>query len=122
MSERVIHPNDNAKEQKPALWFFSGRSLYVLLGGIFAGYVLYQCFSPLLTQPVALVIAIGEIALAILYVVALMIGKPRSYHIDFWRSGMMRLLTWLSRLGFGPIRIELQRIQDNPHPLSLSKD
>src|SRR6516165_12395723 len=31
MMERIIHPNDNAREAKATIWIFEGSSLYVLI-------------------------------------------------------------------------------------------
>ena len=45
-----MHPNDNAREGKPALWIFEGRSVAFLVGGVVRSWLCSGCAM----QPVSI--------------------------------------------------------------------
>ena len=118
--ERISHANDNAREAKATIWFFEGSSLYVLivsfalaLAGFryaYEGLGLGTCGSA--------AIAAAPLVIASAYVLALKLGKPKSYDIDVFRSLGVRLMRGVARTGLVLVKLELQGLQQSKrrHP------
>ena len=99
--ERRLHPNDNARQAKVTVWIFEGPSLWFLIGGSGLALLAYRyCYDRLGLGSLNSSLAAGvPIALAILYVATLKLGKPKSYDVDVFRSLGLRLVRVLHRTG-----------------------
>ena len=109
--ERIIHSNDNAREAKATIWIFEGSSLYVLIVAFalaLAGFR-YCCDALGLETWVSLLVGLAPLVVAMVYVVTLKLGKPKSYDIDFFRSFAVRVIRALAGTGLLLIRFELHR-------------
>jgi hypothetical protein len=108
--ERIIHPNDNAREAKAAIWFFEGSSLYVLIAAFALALAAFRyCYDALgLGTWGSLVAGAAPLVLAMVYVLSLKVGKPKSYDIDLFRSSAVRLIRAVARTGLVLVRFELQ--------------
>ena len=46
--ERIIHPNDNAREARVTIWIFEGSSLFILIGAFAVALLGYRfCYDRL---------------------------------------------------------------------------
>ena len=99
--ERRLHPNNNARQAKVTVWIFEGPSLLFLIAGSGLALLAYRyCYDRLgLGSLNSGLVAAVPIALAILYVAGLKLGKPKSYDVDVFRSLGMRLVRLLHRTG-----------------------
>jgi hypothetical protein len=107
--ERIIHPNDNAREAKAAIWFFEGSSLYVLIAAFALALAAFRyCFDGLgLGTWGSVVVGAAPLVAAMVYVLTLKLGKPKSYDIDFFRSSAVRLIRVVAGTGLALVRFEL---------------
>ena len=99
--ERRLHPNDNARKAKVTLWIFEGPNLFFLIAGSGLALLAYRyCYDRLgLGSLHSSLAAAVPMALTILYVAGLKLGKPKSYDVDVFRSLGMRLVRLLHRAG-----------------------
>lgn len=107
--ERIIHPNDNAREAKAAIWFFEGSSLYVLIAAFALALAAFRyCYDGLgLGTWGSVVAGAAPLVAAMVYVLTLKLGKPKSYDIDFFRSSGVRLIRVVAGTGLALVRFEL---------------
>ena len=107
--ERIIHPNDNAREAKAAIWFFEGSSLYVLIAAFALALAAFRyCYDGLgLGTWGSVVAGAAPLVAAMVYVLTLKLGKPKSYDIDFFRSSGVRLIRAVAGTGLVLVRFEL---------------
>jgi len=107
--ERIIHPNDNAREAKAAIWFFEGSSLYVLIAAFALALAAFRyCYDVLgLGTWGSVVAGAAPLVAAMVYVLTLKLGKPKSYDIDFFRSSGVRLIRAVAGTGLVLVRFEL---------------
>jgi hypothetical protein len=110
--ERIIHSNDNAREAKATIWIFEGSSLYVLIAAFALALASFRyCYDGLgLGTSGSVVAGAAPLLLAVVYVLTLKLGKPKSYDIDFFRSSGVRLVRMLARTGLVLVRFELHRL------------
>src|SRR5260370_35331599 len=101
--ERIIHPNDNAREAKAAIWFFEGSSLYVLIAAFALALAAFRyCYDGLgLGTWGSVVAGAAPLVAAMVYVLTLKLGRPKPYDIDFFRSSGGRLFR--ARAVAGPV-------------------
>lgn len=90
-----LHPNDNAREAKPSLWIFTGRSVGWLVIGVMFFITLYVVLS---RQGVEWMPA-GIISALPLMVITLLVqfcvnGRPPSFALDLLALAMWRLRCW----------------------------
>jgi hypothetical protein len=120
VSERAVHPNDNAREAKASLWIFEGSSLFVLIGAAALALGSYRFCVERLNWSLVASIGVGAapLLIATAYVLALKVGKPKSYDVDFFRSLSMRCVRKVAKTGCVLIRVELQGIggRKSEHP------
>ena len=87
-----IHSNDNAREGRPGLWIFQGRSVVLLVVGVAAFVALFRTFdSAGLDLPINAVISLLPLVVMGAYVQFFVNGKPASYAFDsllflIWRT------------------------------------
>ena len=110
--ERIIHPNDNAREAKAAIWFFEGSSLYVLIAAFALALAAFRyCYDGLgLGTWGSVVAGAAPLVAAMVYVLTLKLGKPKSYDIDFFRSSGVRLIRVVAGTGLVLVRFELHAL------------
>jgi hypothetical protein len=118
--ERIIHPNDNAREAKATIWIFEGSSLYVLIASFALALAAFRyCYDGLGLGTWASVTAgTAPLVKASVYVVTLKLGKPKSYDVDFFRSLGVRLIRVVARTGLLLVRFELHGLsnREGRHP------
>ena len=107
--ERIIHSNDNAREAKATIWIFEGSSLYVLIASFALALAGFRYCYDALGLGTWVSVLVGEIPLvvAMIYVVSLKLGKPKSYDIDFFRSFAIRVMQAIAGSGLLLIRFEI---------------
>jgi hypothetical protein len=110
--ERIIHSNDNAREAKATIWIFEGSSLYVLIASFALALAGFRyCYDALgLGTWVSLLAGAAPLAVAMVYVATLKLGKPKSYDVDFLRSFAIRVMRAIAGTGLLLIRFELHRL------------
>jgi hypothetical protein len=108
--ERVIHPNDNAREARVTIWIFEGSSLFILIGAFAVALLGYRfCYDRLgFGTWGSLGVGAAPLVFSTVYVLTLKLGKPKSYDLDFFRSLGMRFARLFARSGVWLIRLELQ--------------
>src|SRR5260221_13249133 len=95
-----LRPNDNAREGRPSVWIFSGRSIVYLVVGVGMGIALFRLANMGRGFDVISSLVIGTMPLAAitLFVQVLVNGKPPSHAwaIMCWGSwrGSVRSLHW----------------------------
>jgi hypothetical protein len=95
-----MHSNDNAREGKPALWIFEGRSVAFLVGGVAAFVALLRiCDAAGLNWYFSAGVSLLPMALATLYVASFVNGKPPSYSADLLLFTLWRLRCRLYKAG-----------------------
>ena len=107
--ERIIHSNDNAREAKATIWIFEGSSLYVLIAAFALALAGFRyCYDALgLGTWVSVLVGAAPLVVAMIYVVTLKLGKPKSYDVDFFRSFAVRVMRAIAGTGLLLIRFEL---------------
>ena len=79
-----MRANDNAREGRPSVWIFSGRSVVLLVIGVGLSLTLFRVANALWgfeTVP-SLVIGIIPLGLITAFVAFFVNGKPESYALD----------------------------------------
>ena len=88
----AIHSNDNAREGRPGLWIFQGRSVVLLVVGVAAFVALFRIFdSAGLDLLINAVISLVPLLVMGAFVQFFVNGKPASYAFDsllflIWRA------------------------------------
>lgn len=120
--ERIVHPNDNAREAKATIWIFEGSSLYVLIASVALALAAFRyCYDGLgLGTWGSAAGGAAPLVTASVYVVTLKLGKPKSYDIDCFRSLGVRLMRAVARTGLLLVRLELHGLSNRKgqHPYS----
>src|SRR5258706_3462482 len=90
-----LRPNDNAREGRPSVWIFSGRSIVYLVVGVGMGIALFRLANMVWGFDVLSSLVIGTIPLAAItsFVQVLVNGKPPSHAWDVMCWGLWRWLT-----------------------------
>jgi hypothetical protein len=118
--ERIIHPNDNAREAKATIWIFEGSSLYVLIASFALALAAFRyCYDGLgLGTWGSVTAGAAPLVVASVYVMTLKVGKPKSYDIDFFRSLGVRMMRAIARTGLLLVRFELHGLSNrrDRHP------
>ena len=96
-----MRANDNAREGRPSVWIFSGRSVVLLVIGVGLSLTLFRVANALWgfeTVP-SLVIGIIPLGMITAFVAFFVNGKPESYALDLAFWGAFRLQSCLYRIG-----------------------
>jgi hypothetical protein len=96
-----LRPNDNAREGRPSVWIFSGRSIVYLVLGVALAIALFRLANLVWGFDVLWSLIIGSTPLAAvtLFVQLLVNGKPPSYAWDVICWGIWGTHAWLYRVG-----------------------
>jgi hypothetical protein len=95
-----MHSNDSAREGRPALWIFEGRSVAFLVGGVAAFVALFRmCDAAGLDWYFSAGLSLLPMALAILYVAFFVNGKPPTYSLELLLFALWRLRCRLYKAG-----------------------
>jgi hypothetical protein len=96
-----LRPNDNAREGRPSVWIFSGRSIVYLVVGVGMGIVLFRLANIAWGFDVlsSLLIGIMPLAAITLFVQVLVNGKPPSHAWDVMCWGLWQVHAWAYRSG-----------------------
>src|SRR5258706_3235349 len=91
-----LRPNDNAREGRPSVWIFSGRSIVYLVVGVGMGIALFRLANMVWGFDVLSSLVIGTMPLAAitLFVQVLVNGKPPSHAWDMMCWGLWRVGAW----------------------------
>lgn len=99
-----FHSNDNAREGRPSVWIFEGKSVVFLVCGVAAFIALFRILAACdLDWPITLGISVLPLLAMAAYVHFCVNGKPPSYFVDMallliWRAKAGTLSVW----GVGP--------------------
>ena len=91
-----MHTNDNAREGRPGVWIFRGRSVVLLVigAGLFIG--LFRISDAAgVDWPLNIAVSLLPLALMALYVWRFVNDKPSSYAWDLFMLGVWRFKSWL---------------------------
>ena len=100
-----MHANDNAREGKPALWIFQGRSVALLVGGVAVFVASFRiCDATGLDWYLSACVSLLPLGLVVLYVTCFINGKPPSYSLD-----LLIFVLWRLR-----VRLYKERLLDRP--------
>ena len=91
-----MHSNDNAREGRPSVWIFQGRSvvLIVIGAGLFIG--LFRILDVAgVDWPLNIALSILPLALCAFFVWRFVNGKPPSYAWDLLILSLWRFRSWL---------------------------
>jgi hypothetical protein len=113
-----LHPNDNAREARPAIWIFQGRAVALLVLGAAIFIALFRVLMAIdVDWPAALVISLCPLGIMTLVVHYLVNGRPPSYASDMALMSIWRLRTRLYLAGALDRPPELWvRNEKPPHP------
>ena len=103
-----LHANDNAREGKPAIWLFQGKSVALLIAGVVMGISLFRILDTLsIDWWVALPLSLVPLALLGAFVHCLVNGKPPSFAADLfvWFAWRFRARLYLIGLLDRPPRL-----------------
>ena len=90
-----FHSNDNAREGRPSVWIFEGKSVVFLVCGVAAFIALFRILAACdLDWPITLGISVLPLLAMTAYVHFCVNGKPPSYFVD-----MVLLLVWRAKAG-----------------------
>jgi hypothetical protein len=99
-----MHYNDNAREARPGLWIFQGRSVVLLVVGVATFVALFRTLdSAGLDLPINAAISLLPSVVMGAYVQFFVNGKPPSYAFDkllflIWRAkSCLYMAGWLDR-------------------------
>lgn len=96
----TLHPNDNAREGKPGIWIFQGRTMVLLVVAVVLFVAIFRiCDAAGLDWFFSLVVSVLPLCGITLFVHLLINGKPPSYAFDLFLWGVWRLRAWLYRMG-----------------------
>ena len=103
-----LHPNDNAREARPAIWIFQGKAVALLVAGAAIFIALFRLLMATdVDWPVALAISCAPLGIITIVVHSLVNGRPPSF------AGDLTLLTiWRCR-----VRLYLAGVLDRPPEL-----
>jgi hypothetical protein len=95
-----MHPNDNAREARPGLWIFQGRSVVLLVVGVAAFVVLFRILDWAGWEwPINVVISFLPLLALGTYVHVFVNSKPQSYSADLFLGLLWRGRVWLYMAG-----------------------
>jgi hypothetical protein len=95
-----IHPNDNAREAKPGIWIFQGRSAALLVLGAAIFIALFRVLMTLdIDWPEALLISLAPLGAMTVSVHLLVNGRSPSYASDLALLGIWRFQVRLYMAG-----------------------
>ena len=95
-----MHSNDNAREGRPGVWIFQGRSVVLLVIGVAAFVALFRMLDAAgVDLPFNIALSLLPLALMAFYVWRFVNDKPPSYAQDllFWH--LFRFRQWLYMQG-----------------------
>jgi hypothetical protein len=91
-----MHSNDNAREGRPSLWIFQGRSVVLLVIGAGVFIVLFRILDATgVDWLLNIYLSILPLGLTTLYVWLFVNGKPSSYACDLLMFAIWRSKSWL---------------------------
>jgi hypothetical protein len=95
-----IHANDNAREGRPGVWIFQGRSVVLLVigAGLFVGLFRILDFGGV-DLPLNFAVSLLPLAMMTVYVWRFVNDKPASYAQDLFAWHLFRLRQWLYMSG-----------------------
>jgi hypothetical protein len=95
-----MHANDNAREGRPGVWIFQGKSvvLLVLGAGLFVGLFRILDFAGI-DLPLNFALSLLPLALMTVYVWRFVNDKPASYAQDLLAWHLFRFRQWLYMSG-----------------------
>ena len=91
-----MHSNDNAREGRPSVWIFQGRSVVLLVigAGVFIG--LFRILDAAgVDWPLNIPVSLLPLALMAFYVWWFVNDKPSSYAWDLFILAIWRCKSWL---------------------------
>jgi hypothetical protein len=95
-----LHPNDNAREGRPGIWIFHGRSAVLLVIGAGAFVGLFRILDAAGVDWVLnIVISLLPLALMTFYVWRFVNDRPASYAADLLAWQLFRFRQWIYRRG-----------------------
>jgi hypothetical protein len=95
-----LHPNDNAREGRPGVWIFRGRSIVVLVIGVGLFVGLFRILDAGgVDWPRNIVISVLPLALMTLCVWRLVNDRPSNYAADLLAWQLFRFRQWSYRRG-----------------------
>jgi hypothetical protein len=113
-----LHPNDNAREARPAIWIFQGKAVALLVAGAAIFIALFRLLMATdVDWPVALAISCAPLGIVTIVVHSLVNGRSPSYASDLalltvWR---LRVRLYLAGALHQPPALWI-RNQRPPHP------
>ncbi len=91
-----LHPNDNAREARPGLWIFQGRSVVLLVVGVGAFVAVFRMLDFVgVDWPLNVVVSLLPLALMTAYVWGFVNGKAPSYAQDLLVLNLFRFRQWM---------------------------
>src|SRR5580704_11711406 len=95
-----MHANDNAREGRPGVWIFQGRSVVLLVigAGLFVGLFRILDFAGA-DLPINFALSLLPLGLMTVYVWRFVNNKPVSYAQDFLNWHLFRFRQWLYMSG-----------------------
>ena len=117
-----LRPNDNAREGKPSLWIFEGRSVVLLVCGVAAFVAVFRiCDAAGLDWYLSAGVSLLPLMLVAVYVQLFVNGKPPSYSFDLLAFALWRLRVRLYKAGLleSPPQFWVQDRRP-PHPSQFS--
>src|SRR5580658_3268322 len=95
-----LHSNDNARESRPGVWVFQGRSVVLLVIGVGLFVALFRILAAYnLDWYFVLPISLAPLASLIAFVQLFVNGKPGSYFQDVLLFGLWKLKTAFFNFG-----------------------
>jgi hypothetical protein len=95
-----FHSNDNAREGRPAVWIFEGKSVVFLVGGVAAFIAIFRILAAVgFEWPLNLGISVLPLLGMTGYVQFCVNGKPPSYTVDVVLLFVWRAKAWLYQSG-----------------------
>lgn len=91
-----FHSNDNAREGRPAVWIFEGKSVVFLVGGVAAFVALFRILAGVgFEWPMNLGISVLPLLAMTAYVHFAVNGKPPSFAFDVLFLWLWQAKVWL---------------------------
>ena len=95
-----LHPNDNAREGRPRVWIFQGRSVVLLVIGVGLFVGLFRILDVVgIDWLPDVLISLLPLALTTLFVWRLVNDRPSSYAADLLAWHLFRFRQWVYRRG-----------------------
>jgi hypothetical protein len=91
-----MHSNDNAREGRPSLWIFKGKSVVLLVIGAGVFIALFRMLDAAgVDWPLNIALSILPLLVTTAYVWRFVNGKPSSYAWDLLMFAIWRSKSWL---------------------------